>query len=155
VQFEALCKRGCFHGLIEAKEAERRLGNKKKRKKFLLRMSARDPTCLTISRRVPTFPPPTNYEQSSWAHSHSLCWVGIFAAQGRVQAHAGAADCPWLECAGGQGHALLRHPRPIPGLASRPKVWQECVSPAHTDTHAHDRTRGTLHTLCAHDTHAH
>lgn len=50
VDFEALCKRGCFHGLIEAKEAERRLGNKKKRKKFLLRMSARDPTCLTISR---------------------------------------------------------------------------------------------------------
>ena len=59
MQFEALCKRGCFHGLIEAKEAERRLGNKKKRKKFLLRMSARDPTCLTVSRRVPT--------------SHQLC----------------------------------------------------------------------------------
>ncbi|ELR21800.1 protein kinase domain containing protein [Acanthamoeba castellanii str. Neff] len=47
-KFSELCKTGCFHGTIEAKEAERRLASKKKG--FILRLSAKDPSCVTISR---------------------------------------------------------------------------------------------------------
>jgi hypothetical protein len=49
-QFDELCKAGCFHGLIDSKEAERRLASMKKG--FLLRVSANNDTCVTISRKT-------------------------------------------------------------------------------------------------------
>jgi len=48
--FDELCKAGCFHGLIDSKEAERRLASMKKG--FLLRVSANNDTCVTISRKT-------------------------------------------------------------------------------------------------------
>jgi serine/threonine protein kinase len=48
-EFDEICKRGCWHGMIEAKEAERRLAALKKG--YLLRLSSKD-NCITISRKV-------------------------------------------------------------------------------------------------------
>jgi serine/threonine protein kinase len=48
--FNELCKKGCFHGSIDAKEAERRLLNDRPGA-YLIRLSSKD-NCITITKKV-------------------------------------------------------------------------------------------------------
>lgn len=137
VQFEDFCKRGyqsssssmklpsspcishyrCFHGMIEAKEAELRLGVKKKKKEFLLRLSARDPSCLTISRGVRA--PMMHYSH------HALKPWPFHAVEEWIPTSAYPANGGWVHRARGKAWLLLRHVRGVARFADRKEVGQE------------------------------